>query len=180
MYKEVDPRVDFAKMEEEILEFWRINDTFKKSIEQRKDSVEFIFYDGPPFATGLPHFGHFVPGTIKDIIPRYKTMRGQVVERRFGWDCHGLPVEYEMEKELGISGKREIEEFGIAKFNEACRSIVHDPLRTVGGFRQRLQDHGPRIYGVHLVGRKKPLGQGIAQGGILYTAVLSALLDGAL
>ena len=124
MYKEVDPRVDFAKMEEEILEFWRINDTFKKSIEQRKDSVEFIFYDGPPFATGLPHFGHFVPGTIKDIIPRYKTMRGQVVERRFGWDCHGLPVEYEMEKELGISGKREIEEFGIAKFNEACRSIV--------------------------------------------------------
>ncbi len=124
MYKPVDPKMNFPRMEEEILTFWDENKIFEKSVEQREGKEEFIFYDGPPFATGLPHFGHFVPGTIKDIVPRYQTMRGYKVERRFGWDCHGLPVEYEMEKELGISGKNEIEEFGIAKFNESCRSIV--------------------------------------------------------
>ena len=124
MYKPVDPKVSFPKMEEAILKFWQEKGIFKKSIEQRKDAEEYIFFDGPPFATGLPHFGHFVPGTIKDIIPRYMTMKGYRVERRFGWDCHGLPVEYEMEKELKISGKKEIEKYGIAKFNESCRSIV--------------------------------------------------------
>ena len=111
-------------MEEKILEFWKKNDIFKKSINQREGNEEFVFYDGPPFATGLPHFGHFVPGTIKDIIPRYQSMKGKKVDRTFGWDCHGLPVEYEMEKELGISGKYQIEEFGVAKFNDSCRSIV--------------------------------------------------------
>ncbi len=124
MYKPVDPKVDFPQMETAILDFWDKNDIFRKSIAAREDAPEYIFYDGPPFATGLPHFGHFVPSTIKDIIPRYQTMKGKKVDRRFGWDCHGLPVEYEMEKELGISGKKEIEDFGIAKFNESCRSIV--------------------------------------------------------
>src|SRR6056297_3020247 len=111
-------------MEENILKFWEDKDIFQKSIDQRDGNEEYVFYDGPPFATGLPHFGHFVPGTIKDIIPRYHTMKGKKVERRFGWDCHGLPVEYEIEKALGITGKSEIEEYGVAKFNEACRSIV--------------------------------------------------------
>ncbi len=124
MYKPVDTKVSFAKMEEAILKFWQEEDIFKKSIAMRDRGEEFVFYDGPPFATGLPHYGHFVPSTVKDVIPRYQTMRGKRVERRFGWDCHGLPVEYEMEKELGISGKRQIEEYGVAKFNEACRSIV--------------------------------------------------------
>lgn len=124
MYKPVDPRVSFPEMEEAILKFWEEKDIFKRSIEQRNNSPEYVFYDGPPFATGLPHFGHFVPGTLKDIIPRYQTMKGKRVERRFGWDCHGLPVEYEMEKELGISGKTEIEKFGVSEFNEQCRSIV--------------------------------------------------------
>ena len=124
MYKSVDPKVSFPKMEEQILEYWKKNKIFERSIEQRDGNKEFVFYDGPPFATGLPHFGHFVPGTIKDIIPRYQTMRGHKVSRRFGWDCHGLPVEYEMEKELGISGKKEIEDYGVAEFNESCRSIV--------------------------------------------------------
>ncbi|MBI9106020.1 MAG: isoleucine--tRNA ligase [Spirochaetales bacterium] len=124
MYNSVDPKVSFPKMEERILEFWKKNNIFERSIEEREGSPEFVFYDGPPFATGLPHFGHFVPGTIKDIIPRYQTMKGYKVSRRFGWDCHGLPVEYEMEKELGISGKKAIEDFGIAEFNESCRSIV--------------------------------------------------------
>ncbi len=133
MYTPVDPKVNFPKLEEEILAFWEKNDTFQRSIALRDGCDEFVFYDGPPFATGLPHFGHFVPGTIKDIIPRYQTMRGKKVERRFGWDCHGLPVEYEMEKELGISGKREIASFGIARFNESCRSIV---LRYVAEWRK--------------------------------------------
>ncbi len=124
MYRPVDPKVSFPSMEHGILRFWEENDIFKRSIQNREGHEDFVFYDGPPFATGLPHFGHFVPGTIKDIIPRYQAMRGRRVERRFGWDCHGLPVEYEMEKELGISGKSEIEAYGIAKFNEACRSIV--------------------------------------------------------
>ncbi len=124
MYKPVDPKVNFPHMEENILKFWEEKEIFQKSIDQRDGSEEFVFYDGPPFATGLPHFGHFVPGTIKDIIPRYQTMKGKKVERRFGWDCHGLPVEYEIEKSLGITGKTEIEEYGVAKFNEACRSIV--------------------------------------------------------
>jgi isoleucyl-tRNA synthetase len=122
-------------MEEEILKFWQEHDIFHKSIHQHEVGEEFVFFDGPPFATGLPHFGHFVPGTIKDIIPRYQTMRGRKVERRFGWDCHGLPVEYEMEKELGISGKREIEAYGVARFNEACRSIV---LRYTREWRQMI------------------------------------------
>ncbi len=111
-------------MEEGILAFWKDHEIFQKSISQREGNEEFVFYDGPPFATGLPHYGHILAGTIKDIIPRYQTMKGKKVERRFGWDCHGLPVEYEMEKELGISGKSQIEEYGVAKFNEACRSIV--------------------------------------------------------
>jgi isoleucyl-tRNA synthetase len=133
LYKPVDPKVSFPKMEEEILKFWQEKNIFTKSIEEREGREEYVFYDGPPFATGLPHFGHFVPGTIKDIVPRYQTMKGKKVERRFGWDCHGLPVEYEMEKELGISGKNEIEDFGIAKFNESCRSIV---LRYTAEWRQ--------------------------------------------
>jgi len=124
VYKSVDPKVSFPKMEEDIVRFWEAGRIFQKSISQREGKDEFVFYDGPPFATGLPHFGHFVPGTIKDIVPRYKTMRGFKVERRFGWDCHGLPVENLIEKELGLDSKTDIEKYGIAKFNEACRASV--------------------------------------------------------
>lgn len=132
VYKSVDPKENFPRMEEEILRFWEKHDTFKKSMREREDCPEFVFFDGPPFATGLPHFGHFVPGTIKDIIPRYKTMRGYHVDRRFGWDCHGLPVENLIEKELGLNSKTDIEKYGIAKFNEACRASV---LRYVKEWR---------------------------------------------
>ena len=124
MFDPVSNKVNFPEMEQEILRFWKEHDTFKKSLEQRKNAPEFVFYDGPPFATGLPHYGHLLAGTIKDIVPRYQTMRGHYVERRFGWDCHGLPVEYEMEQELKISGKRDIEKMGVDVFNEKCRSIV--------------------------------------------------------
>ncbi len=139
VYKPVDPKVDFPGMEEAILKFWTDKRIFEKSVENRSEDDEYVFYDGPPFATGLPHFGHFVPGTIKDIIPRYVTMKGRKVERRFGWDCHGLPVEYEMEKELGISGKTEIEKFGVSEFNEACRSIV---LRYTGEWQKIMTRSG--------------------------------------
>lgn len=139
MFKPVDPDVSFPKLEEKILRFWEENRTFEKSIEIRKDAPEFVFYDGPPFATGLPHYGHLVPGVLKDIVPRYWTMRGHRVTRRFGWDCHGLPVENEVENELGISGRQEIEEMGIAKFNETCRSIV---LRFTGEWRKTITRTG--------------------------------------
>jgi isoleucyl-tRNA synthetase len=132
VYKPVDPKVSFPRMEEDIVRFWESGRIFEKSISQREGREEFVFYDGPPFATGLPHFGHFVPGTIKDIIPRYKAMRGFKVERRFGWDCHGLPVENLIEKELGLDSKTDIERYGIANFNEACRSAV---LRYVKEWR---------------------------------------------
>lgn len=124
MYKSVDPKTDFPKQEEDVLNFWQEHDTFKKSLAAREGADEFVFYDGPPFATGLPHFGHFIPSTIKDIIPRYQTMKGKKVERRFGWDCHGLPVENLIEKELGLNSKHEIEAYGVEKFNDACRASV--------------------------------------------------------
>ncbi len=123
-FKEVGSQADFPAMEREILEFWDREQVFAKSLEQRENAREYVFYDGPPFATGLPHYGHLLAGTIKDVVPRYQTMRGKHVSRRFGWDCHGLPVENEMEKQLNLSSKREIENYGIANFNEACRSIV--------------------------------------------------------
>lgn len=124
MFKPVSNKVDFPKMEEDILKFWEENDICDKSIKQRPADNEYVFYDGPPFATGLPHFGHFVPGTIKDAVPRYQAMKGKRVIRRFGWDCHGLPVENEVEKTLGIKGYFQVMDYGVAKFNEACRSIV--------------------------------------------------------
>lgn len=124
MFKPVNNKVDFAKQEEEVLSFWQQNEIYKKSVEERPADNEYVFYDGPPFATGLPHFGHMVPGTIKDAIPRYQTMRGKRVIRRFGWDCHGLPVESLIQKELGISGHKAIIEYGVDKFNEKCRSSV--------------------------------------------------------
>ncbi len=139
MYKPVDPKAEFPKQEEEVLKYWSDSDTFKKSLSQREGAEEFVFYDGPPFATGLPHFGHFIPSTIKDIIPRYQTMRGKHVERRFGWDCHGLPVENLIEKELGINSKHEIEAYGVADFNDKCRASV---LKYTGEWRKTITRMG--------------------------------------
>jgi len=139
MYKPVDPKVSFPTMEESILKFWKDQQIFEKSLEKSEGHEDFVFYDGPPFATGLPHYGHILAGTIKDVIPRYQTMKGKRVSRRFGWDCHGLPVEYEMEKQLKISGKTEIEKYGVANFNEACRSIV---LRYTNEWRQVITRSG--------------------------------------
>jgi isoleucyl-tRNA synthetase len=123
-FKKVDPKQNFAQMEEEILKFWDENKTFEKSLANRKDAPLYSFYDGPPFATGTPHYGHIVASLMKDAVPRYWTMRGNYIERKWGWDCHGLPIENIVEKELGIKRKKEIEELGVDKFNEACRSKV--------------------------------------------------------
>lgn len=114
-----------AQIEEKILAFWQENKIFEKSLEKNKENGEpFVFYDGPPFATGLPHYGHILPGTMKDIMPRYQTMRGRYVPRTWGWDCHGLPIENLIEKELGVKNKSEIEALGIDVFTEAARKSV--------------------------------------------------------
>ena len=124
----VDPHPDFPTIEDAVLAYWQRDHTFRDSIEQRpagEDGAnEYVFYDGPPFANGLPHYGHLLTGYVKDTVPRYKTMRGQRVERRFGWDTHGLPAEFEAERQLGIKHKIEIEEMGVEAFNDACRTSV--------------------------------------------------------
>ncbi len=120
----VNPSPSFPAVEEGILEFWEKDGTFQASLTQRADAEEFVFYDGPPFANGLPHYGHLLTGYAKDMVPRFKTMQGYRVERRFGWDTHGLPAEVEAERQLGISGRLEIEKYGIDKFNATCRSSV--------------------------------------------------------
>ncbi|WP_288812205.1 isoleucine--tRNA ligase [uncultured Gordonia sp.] len=123
---------DFPSVEQRVLQYWDSDSTFAASIENRADAEEFVFYDGPPFANGLPHYGHLLTGYVKDVVPRYQTMRGKKVDRRFGWDTHGLPAELEAERQLGITDKSEIEKMGMAKFNEYCRDSV---LRYTGEWR---------------------------------------------
>ncbi|MEY4499920.1 MAG: hypothetical protein RL319_908 [Actinomycetota bacterium] len=120
----VNPSPSFPKLEEQTLEYWETDGTFQASIDQRHGADEFVFYDGPPFANGLPHYGHLLTGYVKDMVPRFKTMQGYKVERRFGWDTHGLPAEVEAERQLQISGRPEIEKYGIDKFNDYCKYSV--------------------------------------------------------
>ena len=115
---------NFPALEADVLDYWDGDDTFRASVARRDDAEEYVFYDGPPFANGLPHYGHLLTGYVKDIVPRYRTMRGYKVERRFGWDTHGLPAELEVQRQLGITDKSQIEEMGIEKFNDACRESV--------------------------------------------------------
>ncbi len=121
---EVVPSPNFPSLEEGVLAYWKADGTFQASIDNRDDAEEFVFYDGPPFANGLPHYGHLLTGYAKDVVPRFETMRGKKVERRFGWDTHGLPAELEAERILGITDKSQIDEMGIAAFNTACRDSV--------------------------------------------------------
>ena len=124
-YPEVDQQPDYPRLEEQVLDFWAADGTFAASVEARAGGDnEYVFYDGPPFANGLPHYGHLLTGFVKDAVPRYQTMRGRRVERRFGWDCHGLPAEMEAEKELEVSGRAGIIEYGIDRFNDYCRALV--------------------------------------------------------
>ena len=124
MFKKVNAGQSFPKMEEEILKFWEEEKIFEKSLEQTKNNKPYTFYDGPPFATGTPHHGHIVGSVMKDVVPRFWTMKGRHVERKWGWDCHGLPIENLAEKELGFKRKKDIEAYGVDKYNEFCRSKV--------------------------------------------------------
>ena len=139
MFKPVSNKVAFPKMEEEILKVWAANATFEKSLKKNEGKARYKFYDGPPFATGLPHYGHLLAGTIKDIVPRYQTMRGKYVERRFGWDTHGLPIEALAQDALGVAGAPEIKALGVDVFNEKCRSMV---LKYVSEWRKTVTRMG--------------------------------------
>ncbi len=139
----VTPNPDFPKLEESVLDYWDTDDTFNKSVERRPSGDhsqnEFVFFDGPPFANGLPHYGHLLTGYAKDVIPRYQTMKGHKVNRVFGWDTHGLPAELEAQKELGIDSVDDINKMGIAKFNDACRASV---LKYTNEWREYVHRQG--------------------------------------
>ncbi len=132
---EADP----GRRERAVLEFWEKNRVFERSVEAREGKPRFVFYEGPPTANGRPHFGHLLPRIYKDLFPRYKTMRGYQVPRKAGWDCHGLPVELEVEKELGINSKREIEDFGVEEFVERCKASVH---KYIGAWEEMIRRLG--------------------------------------
>src|SRR5665213_2734454 len=117
-------KTEVSKREEEVLAFWKAHDIFNKSLQKDAPKGKYVFYDGPPFATGLPHYGHIVASVIKDVVPRFWTMRGYYVPRVWGWDCHGLPIENIVEKELGFKHKKDIRAYGIERFNEMCRQRV--------------------------------------------------------
>ncbi|MGA1248823.1 MAG: class I tRNA ligase family protein, partial [Candidatus Nanopelagicales bacterium] len=133
MYKNVPPRLDLVSMEHEILSLWDAGKIFEKSLDQTKDKPRWVFYEGPPTANGTPGTHHVEARVFKDVFPRYKTMKGFHVPRKAGWDCHGLPVEIAVEKELGFQGKGDIENFGVAEFNEKCRESV---VRHVNEFTE--------------------------------------------
>ena len=123
----INPDADtfsFVAAEHAVLDFWAKQAVFQKSLAQTRDQDPYIFYDGPPFATGLPHHGHLVGSILKDAVPRYFTMKGRYVQRRFGWDCHGLPIEHEIDKSLGLSSAEAVEKMGIKGYNDACRGII--------------------------------------------------------
>jgi len=126
LYPEVTPKQNFPQLEEEILKFWEEQALFQNSLDKNRGRTDnhYVFYDGPPFANGLPHYGHLLTGYVKDLIPRYQTMKGKFVDRRFGWDCHGLPAEMDAQKHIGISGRKEIIEYGIDKFNNYCKTAI--------------------------------------------------------
>ncbi len=123
-YAEVKAKPDFVELEKEVLKFWDKDNTFEKSVHNRDGAAEFVFYDGPPFANGTPHYGHIMVSYVKDVVARFQTMNGKKVERRLGWDCHGLPAEMSAEKQLGVSGRKQIEAYGVEKFNDFCRKDV--------------------------------------------------------
>jgi len=137
-FTDVESRVDSDKLEQGVLDFWESEKVFEESVAQRADAELFTFYDGPPYATGKPHYGHVLQSAIKDTVLRYKTMQGYQVPRRVGWDTHGLPVEVIVEKELGFKSKKDIEEYGIGKFNERCREVVFRYIDEFTGTLKRL------------------------------------------
>src|SRR3989344_2293793 len=127
-----------ADREEEILKFWKAERIFEKSLEKPSPKGNFVFYDGPPFATGLPHYGTLLSSIIKDVIPRYKTMQGYRVRRRWGWDCHGLPIESLVEKKLALKTKKDSENIGVGEFNKSARGMVLEYVNDWGKYIERI------------------------------------------
>ena len=138
MFQPVDSKISFPEMEKKILEIWRKDRIFEKSIETRSASPKYIFYEGPPTANGNPGIHHVLSRVFKDVIPRYKTMKGYCVPRKAGWDTHGLPVELEVEKMLGFTGKAQIEQYGIAEFNALCRESVFKYVKQWNSLTERI------------------------------------------
>ncbi|MBU0668000.1 isoleucine--tRNA ligase [Patescibacteria group bacterium] len=138
MFKSVNPKQSFPKLEHEILDFWEKQNIFEKSVQARKENKKYVFFDGPPFANGLPHYGHILANALKDAVTRYWTMKGYYVPRTNGWDCHGLPVEYEVEKEAQLSGRKDIEKMGVEKFNNMCRESVFRYTKEWEGLLKRI------------------------------------------
>src|SRR5215217_6841537 len=168
-FDKVSPQVDFPRLEEEILGLWKKIDAFEKSVRDRHEDRSFVFYEGPPTANGRPGFHHALSRAFKDLVPRYKTMQGYRVERKGGWDCHGLPVEIQVEKELGLEGKADIERYGVEEFNRLCR--VRLPLRRglaederearlLGGYGRSLPNARRLVHRERLVGPEDPLREG--------------------
>ncbi len=156
MFNKPNPKQKFFELEQEILKLWKAKDILNKSIDSRPEDKSKTFYDGPITANGAPHMGHALTFSMKDIIPRYWTMKGYKVNRSLGWDCQGLPVEYEVEKSLGFKEKKDIEAFGIAKFNELCRNLVlekrdkiielEEMMGRLHKFRGRIRNNGCHLY----------------------------------
>src|SRR5215203_424449 len=137
-FEKVRPQVDFPELEKEVLSLWERIGAFQKSVERRTKERPFVFYEGPPTANGRPGFHHALARAFKDLIPRYKTMRGYRVERKGGWDTHGLPVEIQVEKELGLSGKDDVERYGVEEFNRLCRESVFRYVEDWRAMSERL------------------------------------------
>ena len=189
-YQPVPQNVSFPELEQTILTFWEKERVFERSLEQRKGCPDWVFYDGPPGTNGLPHVGHMMQSALKDLWPRYKTMQGNRVIRRAGWDTHGLPVELKAEKELGIKDKSEIPAFGIERFQEHCRSTVfrfkdewETAIRRIGRFLD-LEDNYATLTNDYIQsdwwGHEADLGQGPPVQGLQDHALLSPLWDNAL
>src|SRR5439155_1700883 len=137
-YRPVEPKADFPALEQEVLEFWRREDIFAKSLALREGAPEWVFYEGPPTANGKPGLHHVEARVFKDIYPRFRTMTGFSVPRKAGWDCHGIPVELEVEKKIGTKNKRDIEAFGVARFNELCRRSVKEYVEEWNRLTERI------------------------------------------
>ena len=185
MFKPVSSRVSLPEMDAAILDFWKAEDVFHRTESERADGPRFMLFEGPPTANGSPGIHHVLARVFKDVICRHRTMKGFRCLRKGGWDTHGLPVELEIEKELGLTSKREIEEYGIENFNNKCRDSVfryvkgmgspHRPHRVLGGHGRPLRHPGKRVHRKRLVDYQAALGQGPGVPGTAGDAPLSPL-----
>ena len=157
MYEKVSTNLNFVEREKNIEKFWKENNIFEKSMDARKEGETYTFYDGPPTANGKPHIGHVLTRVIKDMIPRYRTMKGYMVPRKAGWDTHGLPVELEVEKLLGLDGKEQIEEYGLELQRYVGRILRYS--RFLGGYGSSICNIRQQLHRIRMVGVKTNLGQ---------------------